>query len=621
MADLSTPTNDGQSGQTAQSLITNHIDIWTTAIEQKSSAGRGSSKKFSLYGIKKLRELILELAVRGKLVPQDVNDEPASILLERIAAEKAQLVKDGKLKKQKPLPEISEDEKPFELPNGWEWAFFGDICEIERGGSPRPIKSFITEESNGLNWIKIGDTEIGGKYITKAAEKIRPEGLTKTRQVFPGDFLLTNSMSFGRPYITKIEGCIHDGWLRISPPKPLDKDYLFNLLSSPFIVRSFKKSAAGAVVMNLNADKVKETIIAVPPTEEQHRIVAKVDELMSLCDALEAQTEASIAAHQTLVETLLNALLLPNTTLPADSQSASPESSFADSLEHSLNESFIESWQRVAEHFDTLFTTAASIDTLKQTILQLAVMGKLVPQDENDEPAAKLLERIAAEKAQLIKDGKIKKQKPLPAITDEEKPFELPNGWKWCRIWDVAELITSGSRDWAKHYSETGAIFVTMGNLARADYRLRMDTVRYVSPPQGSEGARTRLIANDLLISITGDVGNLGLIPSNFGEAYINQHTCLLRFVSDCRNRYFPELMRSPLAKLQFDGPQRGIKNSFRLGDVGEMIIPLPPLEEQHRIVTKVDELMALCDQLKARLSDAQTTQLHLTDAIVEQAI
>lgn len=388
-----------------ENLITEHIDIWTSAVKSKSTSGRGSSKKLELYGVKKLRDLILELAVRGQLVPQDPNDEPASVLLESIAEEKEQLVKEKKIRKEKNLPDISDVEKPFLLPIGWSWSFLGSVCQIERGGSPRPIKSFLTDSPDGLNWIKIGDTQIGGKYITHAAEKIRPEGLSKTRKVFPGDFLLTNSMSFGRPYITLIEGCIHDGWLRISPPVSLNKDYLYNLLSSPFIVSSFKDSAAGAVVMNLNADKVRETIIAIPPTNEQHRIVAKVDELMALCDQLEQQTEASIEAHQVLVTTLLDTL-----TNSAD----------ADEL--------MQNWERISEHFDTLFTTEESIDQLKQTILQLAVMGKLVPQDPTDEPASELLKRIAEEKAQLVKEKKIKKQKALPPISEDEKPFELPRG-------------------------------------------------------------------------------------------------------------------------------------------------------------------------------------------------
>ncbi len=218
-------------------------------------------------GIAKLRELILTLAMQGKLVEQDANDPPASEVLKEIEAEKERVSHEGtktRRKDKKFLP-ITAEEVPYELPQGWEWVRFGDIAVIERGGSPRPIKAFITDDPDGLNWIKIGDTDQGGKYITSTNEKIRPEGLVKTRMVYPGDFLLTNSMSFGRPYITKIKGCIHDGWLRISPPESLEKEYLYRLLSSSFIRKMFEAAAAGAVVLNLNSEKVRELPIPLPP--------------------------------------------------------------------------------------------------------------------------------------------------------------------------------------------------------------------------------------------------------------------------------------------------------------------------------------------------------------------
>ena len=185
---------------------------------------------------KALRQKILDLAIRGKLVPQDPNDEPASVLLERIRAEKQQMVKDGKLKAKDikndtvifkgddnlhyeqfadGTVKCIEDEIPFELPDGWAWERLGNITTIARGGSPRPIKSYLTTELDGVNWIKIGDTEKNGKYIFSTKEKIKPEGIAKSRYVKSGDFLLTNSMSFGRPYILKTDGCIHDGWLMI----------------------------------------------------------------------------------------------------------------------------------------------------------------------------------------------------------------------------------------------------------------------------------------------------------------------------------------------------------------------------------------------------------------------
>lgn len=236
----------------------------------------------------KLKKSILQEAIEGRLVPQDPNDEPASVLLDKIRKEKARLVKDGKLKK-KDLIEtpVEEDEKPFEIPESWEWVRLGDITEIARGGSPRPIKDYLTDDPNGLNWIKIGDTDKGGKYINSCKEKIKPEGLKKTRMVHPGDFLLTNSMSFGRPYITNIEGCIHDGWLMISPYAGVfDQSYLYYVLSSAFAHKQFCDKVAGAVVQNLNSDKVADSIVPLPPLAEQKRIVAKIEEVFKEIDKL-----------------------------------------------------------------------------------------------------------------------------------------------------------------------------------------------------------------------------------------------------------------------------------------------------------------------------------------------
>jgi len=235
-----------------------------------------------------LRKTILTLAVQGKLVPQDPNDEPVGV------------------QKRKDTPQtLWSNDIPFDVPYKWSWQKLGLIALIERGGSPRPIKDYLTDDPSGLNWIKIGDTEKGGKYITSTQEKIRSEGLTKTRKVFPGDFLLTNSMSFGRPYISKIEGCIHDGWLRIHPPEKVIPDYLYYLLSSPYVYNFFSKEAAGAVVQNLNADKVRGLKIPIPPLAEQRRIVDKVEKLMALVDELEAQLASSHATGQKLLAALV----------------------------------------------------------------------------------------------------------------------------------------------------------------------------------------------------------------------------------------------------------------------------------------------------------------------------
>lgn len=480
------------------------------------------------------------------------------------------------------------------MPKGWEWVCINTIGHD--WGQKTPTSDFTYIEVSAI------DSKAG---IISTPQLVEFENApSRARKIVKAGTVIYSTV---RPYLLNIavieqefipEPIASTAFAIVHPFCSMPPRYFLFFFRSPIFVSYVESVQMGIAYPAINDGQFFSGLLPLPPLAEQHRIVAKVDELMALCDQLENQHNNAAEAHEKLVTHLLGTL--------TQSQNA---------------EDFNTHWQRISEHFDTLFTTEASIDALKQTLLQLAVMGKLVPQDPNDEPASELLKRIQAEKAKLVAEGKIKKDKPLAEITEEEQPFDLPVGWEWIRVSTIAEIITSGSRDWAKYLSNEGAKFITMGNLSRGSYNLRLENMRYVNPPEDGEGSRTKLKEDDLLISITGDVGNLGRIPENFGDAYINQHTCLLRFISDCRNRYFPETLRSPMAISQFIEPQRGIKNSFRLGDLAEMVIPLPPKNEQHRIVTKVDELMAICDQLKSRLTAANQLQQKLADVVIEQAI
>ena len=274
--------------------------------------------------------------------------------------------------------------------------------------------------------------------------------------------------------------------------------------------------------------------------------------------------------------------------------------------------------ERLLAHFERISEAPDAIARLRRFILDLAVRGKLVEQDPEDEPAEDLLGRILELK--IRSTGKLPKSNSqmIDRLFDDE-PFAIPDSWTWVVLGQITNLITSGSRDWAKHFSNSGAIFVRMGNLAKGDYRLRLDSIQHVSPPAGGEGTRTRLETWDVLVSITGDVGMLGLIPEGFGEAYINQHTALARPCFALKGRYLPEFLRSDFAQSQFQEPQRGIKNSFRLSDLSGIVVPLPPLAEQHRIVAKVDELMALCDQLEAARQERQVCRERLVAATLQR--
>ncbi len=257
--------------------------------------------------ITQTKSKVLDLAIKGKLVPQDPNDEPADKLLERIREEKEKLIKEGKLKRDKNETYIFknsddnsyyeqidgetvciDDDLPFEIPDSWRWTKFANICEIARGSSPRPIEAYLTNAENGINWIKIGDTEKGGKYIYSTKEKIKPEGISKSRYVKAGDFLLTNSMSFGRPYILKTDGCIHDGWLVINDDfKVFDQNFLYYLLSSNVMYQLLSIAAQGSTVKNLKSDTVKNVIILIPPKREQTQIASRIASIFTQLDTIQ----------------------------------------------------------------------------------------------------------------------------------------------------------------------------------------------------------------------------------------------------------------------------------------------------------------------------------------------
>ena len=271
------------------------------------------------------------------------------------------------------------------------------------------------------------------------------------------------------------------------------------------------------------------------------------------------------------------------------------------------------------------------VEQFKRRILDLAIRGKLVPQDPNDEPAGKLLARIKAEKEKLIKAGKIKKGKSSAVSSDgaayeklsDDVPFELPKGWAWCRLGDLTILITSGSRSWAQFYThnQDDPLFLRMGNLSRNSFSLRLDDLQHVRLPKDAEGTRTAVLPGDLLFSITAEIGMMGLIPEDFPTAFINQHTALIRFCDIIKGLFIPYALLSSFAKEQYASRKHGMKISFRLDSIEDVIIPLPPLNEQKRIVTCIEELFKVADSLGAATNGIEATAKRLDKKILDLAI
>ncbi|EEK9202249.1 restriction endonuclease subunit S [Salmonella enterica] len=585
-----------------EKLIVDHIDTWTTALQPRSSAGRGSSGKIDLYGIKKLRELILELAVRGKLVPQDPNDEPASELLKRIAAEKTELVKQGKIKKQKPLPEISEEEKPFELPVGWEWVTFSHLGHFFGGKTPSKMKD---EYWGGtIPWVTPKDMKTN--LIVDSEDKVTPlaieDGLTK---VSPGSILFVARSGILRRIfpvaITSIE-CTVNQDLKVLSPFLSEISYYIRLMMNGFeryIVENLTKT--GTTVESLLFDDFISHPFMIPPFAEQNRILSTVKKLMSLCDQLEQHSLTSLDAHQQLVETLLTTL--------TDSQNA---------------DALAENWARISEHFDTLFTTEASIDALKQTILQLAVMGKLVPQDPNDEPASELLKRIAQEKAQLVKDGKIKKQKPLPPISDKEKPFEVPEGWEWCKFGLISEFINGdrGSNYPNKNeYVVHGIPWINTGHIEK-NGTLSITDMNFITEKKFNELRSGKIQSGDLVYCLRGATFGKTAFVKPYESGAIASSLMIIRPFIREMGEYIYNYLISPFGRSQiFRFDNGSAQPNLSANSVMLYAFACPPLQEQFRIHKKITELFHICDNLKLQTQSTQQTQLHLADALTDAAI
>ena len=473
-----------------------------------------------------LKNSILQLAIQGKLVEQRPEEGTAGELLATVVI--GNLV-DGQRVKQKTIVDITEDDFAFEIPKSWEWVKLGSICIIARGGSPRPIKDYITTEPNGVNWIKIGDTEKNGKYINSTAEKIKPSGVSKSRMVHAGDFLLTNSMSFGRPYILKIDGCIHDGWLVISQSAEFFyQDYLYWMLSSGYAYSQFCGRVSGAVVKNLNSDKVANSVFPLPPLAEQKRIVAKIEELLPLVDRYE------------------------------------------------------KAWNQLKE-LDKRFP-----EDMQKALLQWAIQGKLVEQCPEEGTGEELYQQIQAEKQALIKSGKIKKEKPLPEITEDEVPFEIPESWQWVRLGNVITLL-SGTDFKPDEYNDhnRGIPYITGASCLSATGVL---VNRWTEMP--------RVIAKrgDVLLVCKGS-GYGKAVICNIDEAHIARQIMVIKHSSQLDMNYIIAFVKANLQSIKANG--QGVIPGIDRGSVLNMIFPLPPLAEQKRIVARLEEFLPLCERLK----------------------
>jgi type I restriction enzyme S subunit len=577
--------------------IIDTFDLWTTAQNLKTSNRGLSASNQNLLGIKKLRELILELAMQGKLLPQDSNDESADILLGKIEKEKLRLIKKGEIRKPKRLPEITDEEIPFKLPNGWSFCRMNELGDWGAGATPNRGRNEYY--GGNIPWFKSG--ELNGDYINQSEEFVTELALKETSLRYNkiGDVLIAMyGATIGKTSILEIQATTNQAVCACTPFPGISNVFLLTLLKA--YKSRFIGMGAGGAQPNISREKLIATVIALPPLAEQNRIVSKVDELMALCDLLEQQQTSSNEAHQTLVDTLLGTL----------TNAKSPED-------------FDKAWQRIASHFDTLLTTEHSIDQLKQTILQLAVMGKLVSQNTDDEPASELLKRIAKEKKRLIENNVIKKEK-LDLESTGIKNLFLPNNWRFVYLQDITSVITCGIASTPKYF-ESGRIFLSAKNVK--PFRFLPENHQFVDEETYrkivSWGAKPE--KGDILLTRVGaGIGEAAIIDQDIDFAYYVSLT-LIKPIQPFINSKFlllwtnsTEGVNKALESIYGRGVSQG---NLNVNQVRKFVIPIPPQREQQRIVSKVDELFALCDSLKERLRDAQALQNQLAVSVVEQAV
>lgn len=540
-------------------------------------------------GVARLRELILTLAVQGKLVPQDPADEPASVLLQKIRAEKDRLMAEGKIRRDKPLAAIADEEKPFALPVGWEWVRLGEITNY---GTTTKVEKLQPD-----TWVlDMEDIEkSSGRLLQRLRFAQRP-ALSDKNCFLAGDVLYGKL----RPYLNKVFVADEDGvcTTEIIPFRCFGDyvpQYFRLVLSSPFFLEYVNARSYGMKMPRLGTEDARKSVFPLPPLAEQSRIVTRVEELMRLCDALEVKGQLQAAQHAQLVSTLLGTLTASTTP-----------------------EELADHWQRVAQHFDLLAGRPEAIDALEQTLLQLAVRGLLVPQDPTDEPASVLLARIRTEKDRLIAKGKIKRDKPLPPITDEEKPFELPMGWEWVRFDElthpqkpIAYGVLVPGPDVA-----TGVPFVRIADLSLVNPPEKPE--KTISPEVDAQFQRTRLEGGEILMGVVGSIGKLGVAPKSWAGANIARAICRIVPADAGLHDFVLFLLETKFMQESFAGDTRTLAQpTLNVGLIRAAMTPMPPPAEQARIVTRVTVLRRLCANLRQRLAEREAVQARLAEALV----
>ena len=517
----------------------------------------------ALDAVVKMRELVLQLAVQGKLVPQDPNDEPASVLLERVRGARRRLAEKGSLKTKVHIPMVEADDQLYAIPKTWLWVPLNELTELVYG------KLLPTSDLLPTGFPVFGANGIIGCF---------------SKYLYEDEMLLISCRGAysGTPNISPPECYVTNNSIvcEFFEPNACDIRFYHAVISVSPRERIVTGSAQPQVTV-ANAIKLP---VPLPPLAEQKRIVAKVDELMALCDRLEAQQQERETRHTALARASL--------------------ARFADAP-NPANLSFIFHKSYVIPPAD-----------LRKSILTLAVQGKLVPQDPNDEPAELLLQRVDAEREQLVKSKKIRRQDFLGPVADDAIPFDIPASWQWRYLADVCFLITDGAHH-TPQYLESGVPFLSVKDVSSGT--IDFSSTRYISVEAHRELCkRCPPELGDILLTKVGTTG-IAVTVDEDRKFSIFVSLALLKFSQpNLDGRYLKHLINSPFVKQQSADNTQGIGNkNLVLRLINRFTVAIPPLGEQRRIVAKVEQLMALVDALEMQIAASRDKGQKLLEAVV----
>jgi type I restriction enzyme S subunit len=544
--------------------------------------------------IPRMRKFVLDLAVRGKLILQNPEDEPASKLLKRIAAEKARLAKAGAIRTPKPTREIASAELPFDTPAGWGWARLNEIGRFSGGMTP----SMNRQDFWGGDVIWLSPKDIKSDVVDNSELKITALALAETRlEAYPPGslFIVARSGILKRTLpvaINRLPAAANQDMKVLVPFLGGMGRYLqimFRGLES-FILNELVKS--GTTVQSLKYAEFEEQPFPLPPVSEQRRIVAKVDELMALCDRLESAREKREVTRDQLAAASLACLNAPDRDSSA----------------------FVNHARFALDNFAALTTRPGQIKPLRQTILNLAVRGKLAEQNPAEEPASELLKRIAAEKAE-----EVKKPKVLLKVNEDDAPFDLPRGWAWALFPELGKFGRGKSKHRPRNdpalFDGGTHLMIQTGDVARSQGVITTYTGKY---NDAGLAQSMKWPKGTMCITIAANIADSGIL--DFDACFPDSVVGFQPATAFDNARYFEYFVRTAKANLLEFAPATAQKN-INLEILTSVLISLPPLAEQHRIVAKVDELMALCDRLEASLAAGDDIRRRLLDALLHEAL